>query len=508
MKFWLRTLFVALCILILPITAFANLEIKSENIIFYGDVKAEDGERLVRNLETYRAVILAMTNIKNRPDATPLKIYAFKNEKTLSKFADRRGIAGIYTQGADGPVFLTVSKGGFKDDKWSSQVALHEYSHHVLHALSRDNYPRWYDEGFANYLSTFNIKKDIVTIGAPKANHGASLKDLPWMDATKVLSAIRRYPRTRRMDKFYGQSWLYVHYMQNTPELSKKLPTYLEALKTQKDPLKAFENSFGISIDEFHKSARLYWNKNAFPVASFKASPKLLEHEIVIRDLTDEEMELSFARVKLNFIDKKSAVKLDKKLENLESSLGQLPDLLLIRAESAMISEDYEKAANYISQAIKTSEINSRLLRLRGDIAYHKLWSEQFGKLADNQAKVFQKNKDLYTAIKYFEDALLLDSANATTNLHLLSLLGRSDAQVSSAGFKAVERSYELLLKPDDVGEYISVANIMARTGKMQRACDNYRYIKGRIEDYKDKSVNDDFARLMKFEQDYPVVCQ
>jgi len=132
MKTQLRSLLIFLCVLLFPMSAFANLEIKSENIIFYGDVKPADGERLVRNLEIYRATILAFSKVDNRPDKTPLTIYAFKNATKLNKFAASKGYAGLYTQGTNGPIFLTISKGGFKDDKWSSQVALHEYSHHVV----------------------------------------------------------------------------------------------------------------------------------------------------------------------------------------------------------------------------------------------------------------------------------------------------------------------------------------------------------------------------------------
>lgn len=494
-------------VLFSPLTATANLEIKSENIIFYGDVKPEDGERLVRNLEIYRSVILTLSKVENRPDRVPLRIYAFKNSKPLNKFIGGKGIAGLYTEGREGPMFLTVSKGGFKGNKWSSQVALHEYSHHVLHALTKDNYPRWYDEGFANYLSTFDITDDIITIGAPKVNHGRAMKNGAWMSPEKVLSSIHRYPRTRRIDKFYGQSWLYVHYLQNTSELSSKLPVYLETLKTQKDPVQAFENSFGLTVKEFQKKVRLYWNKNSFPITSFKASSKLLDHKTSVKVLTDQEFELAFAKARINFLDKKSVKKFEKQLINLEAELGQRADLKLLLAEAAMISESYNSARQHLSAAIKHAEIDSNLLRLRGDIQYHKLWSEQFGKLQKYEAKIFRMDDHLRRAVKYFEEALILDNSNKTSNLHLLSLLGRSKADVSHSALQSVERTYELYLKPNDIGEYIDIANVMARTGRKLRACDNYKYVKGRVEDYEDKNVNDDFARLRLFEQEYPNVC-
>ena len=507
MKTQLRSLLIFLCVLLFPMSAFANLEIKSENIIFYGDVKPADGERLVRNLEIYRATILAFSKVDNRPDKTPLTIYAFKNATKLNKFAASKGYAGLYTQGTNGPIFLTISKGGFKDDKWSSQVALHEYSHHVLHALSRDHYPRWYDEGFANYLSTFNITGDIITIGAPKVTHGTSLKQGGWMSPEKVFSSIRRYPETRRIDKFYGQSWLYVHYMQNTPEYSSKFPAYIDALKTAQDPLKAFESSFGVSVEDYHKKARLYWNKNAFPVASFKAGPAILNHEMTVQELTDEELDLAFAKANLNFLDEKTIVKFDKKLEKLQAKLGKREDLTLLRSEAAMLGKDYKKADHLMSELISTAGKNSNVLRLRADIAYHKLWTEQFEGLEKSQAKIFQQSADLQSAIQYFEDALIADKTNKTSNLHMLDLLGRSQAKITAVAMRAVERTNEFYLKQDNVGEYLSVANVLARAGKMLRACDNYRYAKGRIDSYDDKDVNDDFARLTKFEQDYPAAC-
>jgi len=216
MKTKFKLYLAALFCLFIPITAFANIEVKSENIIFYGDVKEKEAKRLVRNLEIYRAVILTLSKVKNRPDDVPLRIYAFKNGSQLNKFAESR--------------------------------------------VSKDSYPRWYDEGFANYLSTFMIDGDVVTIGSPNVSHGLSLKQGPWLDPETVLGAIHRYPTTRRIDKFYGQSWVYVHYLQNTPELSAKLPVYLKLLKEKKDPLQAFETGFGLSVEEFHKRARVYWN--------------------------------------------------------------------------------------------------------------------------------------------------------------------------------------------------------------------------------------------------------
>jgi hypothetical protein len=86
-------------------------------------------------------------------------------------------------------------------------------------------------------------------------------------------------------------------------------------------------------------------------------------------------------------------------------------------------------------------------------------------------------------------------------------LLGRSEAAISEESLKAVERTADLFLKPENIGQYISVANVMARAGKTMVACDNFNYAKGRVDGYDDKDKNDDYARLKHFEENYPDLC-
>jgi len=157
---------------------------------------------------------------------------------------------------------------------------------------------------------------------------------------------------------------------------------------------------------------------------------------MTVQELTDEELDLAFAKANLNFLDEKTIVKFDKKLEKLQAKLGKREDLTLLRSEAAMLGKDYKKADHLMSELISTAGKNSNVLRLRADIAYHKLWTEQFEGLEKSQAKIFHN---------------------------------------------------EFYLKQDNVGEYLSVANVLARAGKMLRACDNYRYAKGRIDSYDDK---------------------
>jgi len=206
-------------------------------------------------------------------------------------------------------------------------------------------------------------------------------------------------------------------------------------------------------------------------------------------------------------LKKKDATKLREKFESLEAVLGKNQELFLMISQTAMIEGDFDKAKQYLSKAIKAGDISSALVNLRADIAYHKLWSEQFDEIKGNQAKLFETTPALEKTVRYFEEALMLDERHRETNMHLLSLLGRSDAAVSETALKSVELTSEIFLKPHNVGEFISVANVMARAKQTSRACDNYRYAKNAVQGHDDKVENDDAARLVKFEQKYPDLC-
>ncbi|MEP3654223.1 MAG: hypothetical protein ABJO36_04935 [Litorimonas sp.] len=480
------------------------IEVRSKNVIFVGDVSEEEGKQLVSNLEIYRNTIIALVGLKGRPDKKPLRVYGIKNEGKLTKFTDISGIAGVYKNGLKGPVFVTTTKGGFDSGKWASQVALHEYGHHVLHGMSQDHYPRWYDEGFANYLSTFKIEGDIVTIGAPNVLHGRSLKENRWMNPETVFRSIRNYPRTRNISQFYGQSWLYVHYMQNHPELGNKLPDYLANLKSGQEPLQAFEAAYGMTAREFHNLARGYWSEDAFPVLQFKASEALLNPKMTIRPLTEDEAILAFAEGERNFMSKKKAKSLKKKYDKLADSMAEALEVLIGQAHNTMYLEEYDTAKLLVGKALEKAPKNSDVLTLQGDIYYHELSDALFDSQKKKTIKKFPSDDKTKAVAAYFEEALSVDPNDYTAVTHLVNLYGRSNLPLTPIGETAVKTMSQSYLNPRHVGEHMDLANIYERMGEMPKACAYFGIAKARVESYEDKDVNDDFARVQAFDTAHP----
>jgi tetratricopeptide (TPR) repeat protein len=481
----------------------ADIEVKSENVIFVGDVSEAEGKQLVKNLEIYRETIIALVGLKGKPDKKPLRVYGIKTNGELKKYTNMRGIAGVYKQGLQGPIFVTITKGGFDNGRWASQVALHEYGHHILNGMSREDFPRWYDEGFANYLSSFKIEGEIITVGAPNVTHGRSLKENKWMNPETVFSSIKYYPTKGNITQFYGQSWLYVHYMQNTPELGKQLPIYMAKLKAGEKPIPAFESAYGMTVREFHNKARDYWGENAFPVMQFKGSEKLLNPDVSVRQLSESEAQLAYAEGERNFMSKKKAKTLKKTYDELAETIGQTPKVLLGQAHSALFLENYESAATYVENALKQVPDDVDTLSLRGDIFYHSLLDGMVETLPKGAIRNLPDNTETKQVISYFEEALTNDPYDYTAVTHLVALYGRSSIPLNPIARKAVRSMAQSYLNTNSAGQNMDLANIYMREGDSLTSCAFFSVAKRRVAEYKDKKVNDDFARVEAFDKEH-----
>ena len=158
-----KTSFLILSFLILFYSTSVNaaaLKAESKNIILYGDVSPKIAKQTLEKMEIYRRLIMTLGGLDPYiDDEEKITIYAFdKWSSTDEVLLELRGVAGLYTSDYEGrPMMLTTIASNEKQNSFDNQVMLHEYSHHILHYYMDGAYPRWYDEGHANYLSCFKM---------------------------------------------------------------------------------------------------------------------------------------------------------------------------------------------------------------------------------------------------------------------------------------------------------------------------------------------------------------
>lgn len=302
--------------LFVPLSSFAQsagVEIKSENFVLVGDVSEREGKRLIKDLEIFRLSLFKMLNADLKPEATPVKIYAINHTTVFQDLVKNETVAGVYKKNSIGPIFILDAKKGFKPGEGARRVALHEYVHHVIATYTNQKFPRWYNEGYANFLANFQIKKGRFIIGAPDRNYEQYLKYADWMPMDVLITSVDNYPflsgSTRGSQRaiqnaFYAQSWLAVTYLQTHPNYSRKAGEYLQRVHTGENSVQAFTSTFNQSPEEFGEVIEKFVKKGIYKHYPFPLSDSERKPKMTSRKLNDGELKSAILDAKIHFNSK------------------------------------------------------------------------------------------------------------------------------------------------------------------------------------------------------------
>jgi len=492
------------------------LKAESANIVLYGDVSPKLAKETIEKMEVYRKLIMTLSGVQTTPDKQKLTIYAFNDDSELRKFTGRRGVAGLYTHGYDGPIMFTPLASNKQQNTFKNQVALHEYSHHVLHGYMKTAYPRWYDEGFANYLSTFTMRDGTLQVGRAAAKHARELMPgrLKWVDVEDVISSVRVYPfsdkgskRGMMLNQFYAQGWLYVHYLHSNKELSNRLGRYLELVNSGEEPVKAFEDGFGVSTQEFHKAAKKYFEDDRFEVQQFQPKAEFLEVKISRKKLSKPQLDLQMALGQRHFVGKSTANAYAKRLTSYEREAGQTAASMAARTSYFMHEEDFDQALNFAKAAYAKDPTGIEPLRVMGDVYFHKSHDLKFKDMEDTDPRVFELNDDMKKSIQYFEKALAQDDEDFLSVTHMMSIYGASDIPVTAAARYAATVFEDVYWDANDVTNTLNLSNILIKSGKTERACEYFKTAKKQAETDPNKDKDNLYSRVKLMEPNFSSKC-
>ncbi len=373
------------------------IEVKSENFIFYGDVSESSALSLIKGLEEYRSVIMALVQMEPGPEAVPIRIYGVKKPEDVTDITGSVGAAGVYITTLEGPVFVLSSQGGFRRGKQAMAIALHEYTHHLIANYTNRIYPRWYNEGIADYLSTFSMnKKGEVTIGFPLEMRAYALSQKNWIPMDTFVSAVRNYPfpndGSRAADNvrslFYGQSWLAVHYLQSTPAMNAKFNQYLNMINTFDTPVDAFETSFGMTPNDFGEALRDHFKDNRFLTSKITLKDDHTVDDPLVRKMTKSEM--NFHKGEAARMFSLSRDRTEQALEFLEKA-SEEPGLSdRIQASKAMIAiqkQEWDQAIEYGRAAAEAPQAGSFALTSYANALLQKARDADVGRAPLDEAR-------------------------------------------------------------------------------------------------------------------------
>jgi Tfp pilus assembly protein PilF len=305
--FFCSYLLAVVCAAVPAIAADAPwIEVRSEHFTVITDAGEKNGAHVAERFEQMRTVFGLLFGREKINQPVPLEIVAFRNGKEMRPYSPIfQGkiveLSGFFQQAEDKD-FIAVDMG--REDSWLT--VFHEYAHILLNSNFPPTAP-WFDEGFAEYLSSMKVSPEEVEIG--QAIPGAAFlmqgNTLRLLDLFEVQHHSETYNAGgERREMFYVQSWLVVHYLFDN-NLIVATPKYFHLTNDEKVPVpQAIQAAFGASAQEFEKAILNYLRAGRVTVQRYAWKEKVpLTYATITRPLDPLETRARLADLHLHSPD-------------------------------------------------------------------------------------------------------------------------------------------------------------------------------------------------------------
>lgn len=349
-----------LVVLAAPLTVTAKdnwISVRSKNFLLVGNGSEKEIRQVATRLEQFRDVFTRLMPNAKLETPVPTTVIVFKSLSSYKPFNTGNN-AGYFQKGED-VNYITLTTDLSAQDPFS--VIYHEYVHLLIDNTS-GNVPVWFNEGLAEYYSTFGIQEDRkVRLGELHPYHLDTLraeKLLPLRTLFAVDPYSPYYNEGSKRGMFYAESWALVHYLiqSNSGQRLPQLAKFLELIKADRPIEDAFKQAFQIEVEVLEKELKKYVAGHTFKmhVATFERKLEF-DNELKVAPLTEAEAQAYLGDLLLHtnrFSDAEprlqQALTLDPKLTLGQTSLG------ILRARQGR----FEEARTMLKQAVAGNSNN------------------------------------------------------------------------------------------------------------------------------------------------------
>ena len=262
----------------------------SHHFTIYSDGSAGQLEDFTHEVEKFDALLRMIFSRPAKDDPAKLTIYLLRNSNAVD--ALHKGAAGFYSVRL-GQTFAVGNRefGGDRTDLSGKRVLFHEYAHHFMFHNFAIPAPAWFVEGFAEYVSTAEFKRNgDWTFGFPAHHRAYSVQNGPNIPIERLLSDTYSGMNGAETSAFYGWAWALTHMLYSDPnERGNQIMRYLRDINSGMDNLAAAEKNFG-DLGELERSLRGYVRKSMGYSKSDKSIP--YRDAITVTTLDDQASEL------------------------------------------------------------------------------------------------------------------------------------------------------------------------------------------------------------------------
>ena len=229
------------------------------------------GTQILLDLERFRRAFAQLAPGLDSSFPVPTQIVAFRDGASYAPFKSESDSVGTRILGQ----FLGHRDGNYitlnADPRWSGGlgIVLHEYVHHIINQ-NLPGVPRWLNEGFAEYYSTFRVEGRFAVVGRPVERH------LRWWRHNRVVSVSEVIGEASDAaihsvggaGRYYAVSWGLTHYLLSQPHGTDAIASYLEAVASGADRTDALLLILGVSARELEAELRAYVGAESLPATS------------------------------------------------------------------------------------------------------------------------------------------------------------------------------------------------------------------------------------------------
>ncbi len=359
-----RLMFAAVLGLFLAGQAFAGnpqwVQVKSPDFTVVTDAGEKRGREVALHFEQMRAVFGALFDKAKINSSQPMYIIAFRNTKEFRTVCPLwngkpEELAGYFQQG-NGVTYIALDSS--TEDKW--RVVFHEYGHFLLNSNVQDT-PPWFDEGFAEYFSTVNIRgKDFIYGNIPEGD-AQILQQYKWLPINQLF-AVRHdspyYNERNRQTIFYAESWLaFSHYWYHSP-LQKQMVAFLQT-EPQLGTDAALEKAFGMDVKSVDKEFRQFYATGRLGLYKIPMPPGIDSLPMTATPVDEIDARARVAELKLQLKDHHGEA-----VQEFEAILKEKPDhpvALRGLAYATLQQGDKEKASSYFRKVTTLQSDNPQI---------------------------------------------------------------------------------------------------------------------------------------------------
>lgn len=318
------------------------ISVRSSNFFLVGNASEKEMRKVATRLEQFRDVFIRLLPGAKFETPVPTTVIVFKSMSSYKPFNSGNN-AGYFQKGED-VNYITLSTELGAQNPYS--VIYHEYVH-LMVDNTNGNVPTWFNEGLAEYYSSFDIEEDRKAhLGELIGNHLFTLREeklLPLRTLFAVDHYSPYYNESGKRGVFYAESWALVHYLilgnngQYLPRLGKFLRLIGDNVKIDD----AFQQAFQMDVATMEKELKKYVEGHSFKMQIATFNHKLeFDSELKVAPLSEAEAQtyLGDLLLHLSNLDAaearlQQALALDPKLTMAQASLG------ILRARQGQFAE-------------------------------------------------------------------------------------------------------------------------------------------------------------------------